>query len=461
MFESIARWMGLARARQAAPKLSDNAQAFLQRYVWQYRHLDSAAQQRVDDVVAHMLAERRWTGGSGFQLTDEMRTAIAGQAALLTIGLEEPYYFPYISDIIVYPKPFFVPYQQASRWSSDPVFGGSGTPRYGEAWQHGPIVLAWSSIKEPYDELGGYVGVVLHEFAHHLDGLDGDMSGAPPMSDSELEREWYRVTQLDYLELVGRATRDEPALLDYYGASSPAEFFAVATECFFNRPHDLREQHTHLYAVLARYFRQSPADYLPRSEVPPASRGGSQRTSQRSNTQMRRTYASDPFAAGIEQFNDWEFAAAVEAFTRAIARDPNDGEAYSERALSHLRLHNYPNALDDSNVALEHDRDDSQAMMVRGAALVMMDRLEEGIADLRRVVESNDSSTARAHLGYAYLKQGFAKRAIRQLDIAIALDEFTSATYRWRAEAHSRLGHQESANEDLQRADRLDPNVQR
>lgn len=458
MLKSLARWLGLADPPSSnTSDLTSDHRGYLRRHVWQYPHLSASACQRVEEVVAQMLAQRRWTGGSGFEVTEEMRTAIAGQAALFSIGLDRPYGFPYVSDIIVYPKPFFVPYQQASRWSSDPIFGGASTPRDGEAWQHGPIVLAWSSIAKPYDKWGGYMSVVAHEFAHHLDGLDGDMSGAPPIDDSTLKRDWYRVTELDYLELVGRATRDEPALLDHYGASNPAEFFAVATECFFNRPHDLREQHTHLYDVLARYYRQSPADYLPRSAVPPARLARSTRRRSRSDPRVRKQYASDPFAAGIEQVNDDDFAAAIESFTKAIAADPADGEAYTERAHARFHLQQYQRALADAERALELDAADDDALAVRGVALVRLDRLEEGIAALRRVSEASEGSMTHAHLGYAYLKQGDAKLALRHLDIAVALDAYDCQTYRWRAEAYSQLGNQQSADEDLQRAARLDP----
>src|SRR5690606_32157679 len=120
-----------------------------------------------------------WTGGSGFVVTDEMKVTIAANAALMTLGLDEPYYFDKLADIILYPKPFYVTPEQSMTWSTDPVFGESvNSPRLGEAWHRGPVALAWSSILHP--ENSNHTNVVLHELAHHLDGLDGDMSGTPP-----------------------------------------------------------------------------------------------------------------------------------------------------------------------------------------------------------------------------------------------------------------------------------------
>lgn len=430
----------------------------LRQHVWQYPHLRGEHRHRLEDVVEHMVHHRRWTGGNGFDVTDEMRVAIAGNVALMTLGLEEPYYFPYVPDIILYAKPFFVSRQQASEWSTDPVFGTMvDSPRYGEAWHRGPIVLAWESIVHPYDDEGYRFNVVIHEFTHHLDGLDGDMSGTPPMVDVDMEREWYRVTELDYLELLGRADRDEPTLLSHYGASNRAEFFAVATECFFDQPHDLREKHRHLYEVLAKYFRQSPANYVPRSAQPAHREPGAPKRSWRSQAKLRDAVAADPFSRGLAELDDGEPEKAIAALTTAINNDANDSEAYAARALAYLELGDLDHALADANQTLVLDEEDLDALTVRGCVRVLTEDTRCGIDDLRAVCLSADSAIARAHLGLGYARLKQTKRAIHELTLAITIDPADPQPYRWRAEAYRRQGDKLLAERDEEKALRLSP----
>lgn len=426
--------------------------------MWQYAHLRYEHRQRVEDVVHHMVENRHWTGGGGFEVTDEMRVVVAGHAALMTLGLDEPYYFHRVPDIILYPKPFFVTRQQAMSWSTHPVFGTAvDSPRLGEAWQHGPIVLSWDRIFDPYDNDGRHVNVVIHEFTHHLDGLDGDTSGTPPMSDLELERDWYRVTELDYLELCGQAERHEATLLSHYGATNRAEFFAVSTECFFDRPHDLRDEHPHLYEVLAKYFRQSPANYLPRSAQPPLLRAGWSRHAGRGRSQLSAAVASDPFSRGLAQLRDGRLHDAVRSLSEAIALDADDSEAFAARGSAWFALGELDRALSDAQRALELDPGDFEALTVRGAVQVLRNQLPAGIADLRTVCADRGTPRAHAHLGLAYLRQGAARRAVHQLTLAIDANPTDIEPYRWRAEAHRQLGREADAERDEQKAARLQP----
>jgi hypothetical protein len=137
--------------------------------------------------------------------------------------------------------------------------------RTGESWQGGPIILAWDAVLRQGRNRRLRSNVVLHEFAHHMDGLDGSTDGAPPLTDYEFERKWYRVTAAEYQQLARMAHHGEESLLDHYGATNKAEFFAVATECFFTQPHELASEHGELYAVLERLFGQDPRGWLPRN----------------------------------------------------------------------------------------------------------------------------------------------------------------------------------------------------
>jgi len=253
------------RKRWLAERQPSTWEDWLGANVWQYPHLTAELQAKVHRAVRILFHEKQWTGGAALAVTDEMRVTIAAQAALATLGFEKPYYFDRLVTIIVYEGTF-----SAQPVSTDQLLLGDhgqhpsdfGT-RTGEAWQGGPIILSWESVLR--DGRDACVGrnVVLHEFAHHMDGLDGATNGAPPFTDFEFEKKWYRVTDAEYRRLLGFARRGEPTLLDHYGATNQAEFFAVATECFFTRPHALALAHDELFSVLTRLFGQDPREWLP------------------------------------------------------------------------------------------------------------------------------------------------------------------------------------------------------
>ena len=238
---------------------------WLQANVWQYGYLDGTQQAKVRRVVCILFHEKLWDSGAELTVTDEMRVTIAGQAALATLGFEKPYYFERLKTIIVYPATF----RGRPAEGTDLLLGELGQPktdfgaRTGESWQGGPIILSWKSVLNEgrHARLGR--NVVLHEFAHHMDGLDGRTDGVPPITDYQFEKKWYRVTQAEHQRLLSFAQRGEATLLDHYGATNRAEFFAVATECFFTRPHALEAEHRELFAVLTRLFGQDPRDWLP------------------------------------------------------------------------------------------------------------------------------------------------------------------------------------------------------
>ena len=236
--------------------------------VWQYAALDPPRKQRVREFVRVLCEEKDWVGGNRLAVTDEMRVTIAGQAALLTLGFEQPYYFDRLRTIIIYPGV----YQSQPTEGYDFLIGQQDQPnslpevRSGESWQGGPIVLAWQAALQEGRRRRCGRSVVVHEFAHHMDSLDGTTDGAPPMTDFQFEKQWFRVTSAEYEQLVQLSQRGERTLLDQYGATNHAEFFAVATECFMTRPHPLADQHPELFAILVRLFGQDPRDWLPASE---------------------------------------------------------------------------------------------------------------------------------------------------------------------------------------------------
>ena len=237
---------------------------WLESKVWQYVQLNERQQRKVREFVTALFHEKDWVGGNRLVVTDEMRVTIAGQAALMTLGFERPWYFDRLQTIIIYRGQ----YAATPESTADLILGGINLPdeqfdtRLGESWQGGPIVLAWNTVLREGRTPHSRRSVVIHEFAHHMDGLDGTTDGAPPITDYRFEKTWYQVTGFEFDRLTERASRGERTLLDKYGATNHAEFFAVTCECFFTQPHNMKREHADLYAVMMRLFGQDPSQWL-------------------------------------------------------------------------------------------------------------------------------------------------------------------------------------------------------
>ena len=220
-----------------------------------YRTLPAHEQTKLGDIARVLVAEKNWEGCGGLTLTEEIRVTIAAQAALLVVGFEGEY-FPNVETILVYPQGFLVTVQR-------PGVGGmiveQTVPYAGEAAQRGPVAVSWEDARRGGREAGDGHNVVLHEFAHKLDMRDGAADGAPYLRDGAQIKTWSRVMSAEYRRLVEDTQAGEPTLLDAYGATNAAEFFAVATECFFELPRRMRSEHPELYAVLSGYYKQDPA----------------------------------------------------------------------------------------------------------------------------------------------------------------------------------------------------------
>ena len=227
-----------------------------------YRRLSDDDRRELQGHIQVFLAEKQFEGCGGFVIEEEHKVCIAAQACLLLLHRETDYY-PDLRTILVYPTTFIVS-------TTRPVGGGvmheRQESRLGESWSHGAIVLAWDAVCSGMAEPDSGHNVVLHEFAHQLDYEDGFADGAPLLGYGEslsVRRrrytEWSRVMQEEFQRLRARAQRGEPDVMREYGATNPAEFFAVATESFFGKPRELREQHPALYEQMSWFYRQDPA----------------------------------------------------------------------------------------------------------------------------------------------------------------------------------------------------------
>jgi Mlc titration factor MtfA (ptsG expression regulator) len=226
--------------------------AILERNVPAVAQLDREERKTLEDRVRIFLAEKNFEGCGGLALTDEMRVTIAGQACLLLLHLAGDDVFPTVESVLVYPAPYRVP--QTRRPGGIVV---EDPARAGEAWQKGTVVLAWNEVlRSAHDARHN---LVLHEFAHALDQEDGAADGAPVLPARGMYGPWAQVLGAEYEQLTQAIREGRATDIDPYGATDPAEFFAVVTEAFFGQPRQLRSRHPALYEQLRAFYGQDPA----------------------------------------------------------------------------------------------------------------------------------------------------------------------------------------------------------
>lgn len=237
---------------------------YLEVHVPHFAALDERERRRLCDDVRIFIGERHWEGCGSLKLTPEIQVAIAGQACLLTLGHDEgPDLFRRASTVLVYPTGFRAPDEQVI--GDQMILHDEEVARLGEAWHRGPVVLSWEDARAGGTYAGDGHNLVFHEFAHVLDMLGGDSAdGVPPLADRKMADEWRRVMKGELARLQSAIRHRRRSLLDDYGAESETEFFAVATECFFDAPQETRHEHPELYDLLKRIYRQDPAARLER-----------------------------------------------------------------------------------------------------------------------------------------------------------------------------------------------------
>ncbi len=232
----------------------------VEQHVALWHALDHDERESLEAATDWLLRHKHWEAANGFALDDEIRVTIAAQAALLLLGLNVDE-FREVSAIIVYPTAM-----QSRGVYAGPVRGtltDGVVPVFGEAHDdRGPVLLAWDEAEEAARHPGRGRNVVFHEFAHKLDMRDAIVDGTPRLDRGDLA-EWIEVCTEAYNAL--RADRERPPL-QAYGATNPAEFFAVATEAFFDVPTTLELHEPRLYEVLRNFYKQDPAARARRAE---------------------------------------------------------------------------------------------------------------------------------------------------------------------------------------------------
>ena len=222
----------------------------LEKNVPLYNRLPGELKVQLEGLMNVFLAEKRFEGCGGQEITDEVRVTIAGQACMLLLNRKTKY-FPKLTSIMVYPAVYVA--RQVSR---DGMVGGQA--RQGESWQNGPVALAWNSVTSGANNINDGQNVVFHEFSHRLDQEDGTADGAPILESQGCYGSWAKVLSGEYEALRGKAKKHRRSVLRRYGATNPAEFFAVATEAFLEKAKQMKKKHPELYEELKNYYKFDP-----------------------------------------------------------------------------------------------------------------------------------------------------------------------------------------------------------
>jgi Mlc titration factor MtfA (ptsG expression regulator) len=246
------------RRRQAlARPLPGDVAALADRNVPARRRLPAPLRARHDSLLSAFLAEKDFVGCNGLEVTDEIRATIAALACLLVLGRRGHY--DALHSVLVYPAPF---------WVEDEVEDEAGVVEKrrrvlsGEAWESSRIILSWEDVLEAARHPGEGYNVALHEFAHYLDAEGLGLAAPPPTSADGGIRSldaWTGDLVGEFDSLLDAVDRGEYTFLDPYAAEDEAEFFAVATEDFFERPAELQAAHPRLYALLQEFYALDPA----------------------------------------------------------------------------------------------------------------------------------------------------------------------------------------------------------
>ena len=220
-----------------------------------YRRLSIADEKELQRHILIFLAEKRFVGCGGLTISDEIKVTIAAQACVLLLHRLTDYY-PGLRSILVYPAAYVA---KATRHLPDGVVEEGFDVRLGESWHRGSVVLSWDDVRRDATDIHDGHNVVFHEFAHQLDSSAGKGDSSTVLQRGSAFIAWARVLAKNYEKLRSDVDRRKPTLLRAYAAQNPAEFFAVATECFFERPKDLQKSYPDLYQELKNFYHQDPA----------------------------------------------------------------------------------------------------------------------------------------------------------------------------------------------------------
>jgi Mlc titration factor MtfA (ptsG expression regulator) len=418
----------LRRAQIAARPFPAEWEPFLRANCFIYPLLTDAEQIKLRSAVQILIAEKYWEGCGGLKTDPEIQVTISAWASLLLLGWDD-YYFDRLKTILVYPGPYIshIPYIGRSPQTPDQT----AMICSGQAHAKGPVVLSWWDARWEGQHAGNR-NVVVHEFAHKLAELGDSTNGIPLIEDDELRERWKQLAAAEYARLREDVAYDRPTVLDSYGATNPAEFFAVATECFFLNPDQLRQRHRRLYRCFVRFFRQDPA---------------------------RRPTAAQPGAVERQRIERGYLERSLAGCTAAIQRFPDAPRYYRARASVYRRLGDFEHAVADFSSAIDRSDDDARAEMIceRGRVYAANGRHTEAVADFDQAIRLCPRyGRAFCERGIAHASAARTEEALRDLSRAIRLDRQDDKAYHRRGQIYCDRGEYARAVRDLTRAIRID-----
>lgn len=230
--------------------LSKKWQDYLENNVSLYRRMPREFRSQLHSLINVFLNDKQFIACDGLQMQDKIRLTIAAQACMLLLRSADAEY-PNFHTVMVYPTAYYAKEQV----SDGLVVSQELSLRAGESWERGIVVLSWEDVEK--EGRGGSPGhnVVIHEFAHRLDQQNTSSEGVPLLDSTALYQQWAQVLGSEFEILNEELNQGQDTLIDPYAATSPAEFFAVVTELFFELPALLKEHHAALYAQLSGYYR--------------------------------------------------------------------------------------------------------------------------------------------------------------------------------------------------------------
>jgi len=219
-----------------------------------YNHLPKELKDRLNGYVAVFIDEKDFVGCAGLEITDQMKVIVAAQAMLLVLGKKKRHFYPKLWRVELYPTAYKTMARDGHTVEE--------SVRLGESWVGGRMVLSWNHSKQgAYKWLDGQ-SVVIHEFAHQLDQIDGNADGVPTLEDGAAYSTWADIMGREYTKMLKEVEKNHKTLLDEYGATNPAEFFAVATETFFEKSVQMKKKMPDTYKILKDFYQLDPASWM-------------------------------------------------------------------------------------------------------------------------------------------------------------------------------------------------------
>lgn len=223
-----------------------------------YRNLPTDLQLQLKKLIKQFIHEKSFTGCGGQEITDEVKVTVAASACILLLNRHSDTYAG-LNYIFVYPSAFVAKREVVN---SEGLIIEKPKGLLGESWSNGKVILSWEDVLRGNRNFTDGANVAIHEFAHQLDHESGATNGAPFIGDSKRSNHWATVFTDEFRKLQQAAYRGDETVIDYYGASEPAEFFAVVTETFFEKPQQMRAKHPALFEQLRGYYSVDPSDWI-------------------------------------------------------------------------------------------------------------------------------------------------------------------------------------------------------